>query len=105
MTKRFIMTLPGMEQEFEFGISTVDNDDGVFTVITRKSRFNESNIQVICKADCLDSGVEQVQMEEIQIINDDDYYSTDFDFITESWGIVNVLVSVMEGDVQIIVSF
>lgn len=105
MTKRFIMTLPGKEQEFEFGLPVVDNDDYVFTIITRESKFRNGEINIICKADCFNSGDEQVQMGSITITDDEYLFTYGFDFMTEDIGTVHIDVHFMEGNTQIEVSF
>ena len=105
MTKRFIVTLPGLEQEFEVGIPTLDSEDIVLRIVTRESTFDRNTVQVIINCMTENAGEDNIQMNEVTIEDRQNSYECGFDFLTDDIGMVHVDVEFVGRKTWVTVSF
>lgn len=105
MTKRFIVTLPGVEQEFEVGIPTLDSEDIVLRIITRSSSFDMHTIQIVINCMTENAGEDNIQMDEVTIEDRNKGYACGFDFLTDDIGMVHVDVEFVGRKTWVTVSF
>lgn len=105
MTERFNVMLPGMEQEFELGIPTIENEDVVFSIVTRESSFNRRKIQIIITCNAQNAEEDYIQMGEVTIDNRTDSYSYGFDFQTDDLGMIHIETEFVGMKTFITVSF
>ncbi len=106
MTERFNVMLPGMEQEFELGIPTIENEDVVFSIVTRESSFiNSRRIQIIITCNAQNAEEDYIQIGEVTIENRTDSYSYGFDFQTDDLGMIHICTDFVDRKTFITVSF